>query len=48
MTPHAKVYFNYFDYKTQSDVLCEACGSQANDIHHIHGREARIVIQLIT
>ena len=38
MTPHAKVYFNYFDYKVASEVLCEACQGQANDIHHIHGR----------
>lgn len=29
---------DYFDFKTQSEVICEACGSPANDIHHIHGR----------
>jgi predicted restriction endonuclease len=35
---HIKVYMDYFDYKIQSEIMCEACGSPANDIHHIHGR----------
>jgi hypothetical protein len=38
MTPHCKIYMNYFDFKTESEVVCEACLSPANDIHHIHGR----------
>lgn len=38
MTPHAKVYCNHFDFKTESEIFCEACMSPANDIHHIHGR----------
>jgi predicted restriction endonuclease len=38
MTKHCKVYMDYFDYKTQSEVVCEACQGQANDIHHIKGR----------
>jgi 5-methylcytosine-specific restriction endonuclease McrA len=29
---------NYFDLKTENEVVCEACLSPANDIHHIHGR----------
>lgn len=28
----------HFDYKIESDVICEACQDQAVDIHHIHGR----------
>lgn len=36
--PHVRVYMEYFDFKTQSEIMCEACGSPANDIHHIHGR----------
>lgn len=38
MTPHAKVYCNHFDFKTESEILCEACLSPAQDIHHIYGR----------
>lgn len=38
MTPHCKIYFDHFDYKTQSEVMCEACGAPAVDIHHIFGR----------
>ena len=38
MQKHIKVYMDYFDYKVQSEIMCEACGSPANDIHHIHGR----------
>jgi predicted restriction endonuclease len=43
---HIKVYMDYFDYKIQSEIMCEACGSPANDIHHIHGRgEGKDVIE---
>lgn len=35
---HVKVYMEYFDYVTQSEILCEACGRPSNDIHHINGR----------
>ena len=28
----------YFDFVTQSEVICEACGRPAVDIHHIEGR----------
>ena len=38
MTPHCKVYFNYFDIAHDEVVLCEICGKKANDIHHINGR----------
>jgi len=38
MQKYIKTYLDHFDYKIQSDVMCEACGSQAVDIHHINGR----------
>lgn len=38
MQKYVKIYLDYFDYKTESDVICEACGKMAIDIHHIHGR----------
>jgi thymidine kinase len=38
MQKYIKIYLDYFDYKTESEVTCEACGSQAVDVHHIQGR----------
>jgi hypothetical protein len=38
MKAYIKIYCDYFDYKTQSEVICEACGRPAVDIHHINGR----------
>ena len=44
MTPHAKVYFRYFDIGEQDLVTCECCRKQGRadgegfDIHHIFGR----------
>jgi len=38
MQKYIKTYLDHFDYKIQSDVMCEACGKPAVDIHHIHGR----------
>ena len=38
MTNHCKIYMNHFDLKTENEVVCEACGSLGNDIHHIWGR----------
>ena len=38
MTNHCKIYMKYFDYVTAEEVLCEACGKSANDVHHINGR----------
>jgi len=35
---YIKIYLDHFDYKTESEVICEACGKQAVDVHHIHGR----------
>lgn len=29
---------NYFDFKTENEVVCEACGNMAVEVHHIHGR----------
>jgi predicted restriction endonuclease len=45
MTPHCKIYMNHFDYKVAEEIMCEACGNPAVDIHHIYGRgEGRDVI----
>ena len=38
MTKHYKVYAKHFDYGETDIILCEVCGRQAVDIHHIHGR----------
>lgn len=38
MQKYIKTYLNYFDFKVQSDVICEICDRQAVDIHHIKGR----------
>ena len=38
MKNYTKIYFDYFDYKVQEEVMCEGCGRPANDIHHIKGR----------
>lgn len=38
MQKYIKIYLDYFDYKTQSEVICEACQGMAVDIHHVHGR----------
>lgn len=38
MIRHVKIYLDYFDYKVQEEVICEACGAMAVEIHHIHGR----------
>jgi 5-methylcytosine-specific restriction endonuclease McrA len=38
MQKYVKIYLDYFDYKVAEEVICEACGSPAVDIHHIHGR----------
>jgi len=41
MTEHCKVYMKHFDYGEQDIIPCEACGSQAVDIHHINGRSSK-------
>lgn len=38
MTPHVRTYMKYFGYKIQSDIMCEYCGSPANDVHHLQPR----------
>ena len=38
MQKYIKIYLDHFDYKTESEVICEACGNLAVDIHHIDGR----------
>jgi thymidine kinase len=38
MTIHCKIYMAYFDYVVAEEIVCEACGSPAVDIHNIHGR----------
>ena len=49
MNPHVKVYMQYFDFVSQSEVMCEACGCPAVDIHHINGRgkEKDIISNLV-
>jgi predicted restriction endonuclease len=38
MERYVKVYLDYFDYKVQSEVICEACQGMAVEVHHIYGR----------
>jgi 5-methylcytosine-specific restriction endonuclease McrA len=38
MQNHVKVYRNYYSYGEQDILLCERCGKNANDIHHIEPR----------
>jgi NAD-dependent dihydropyrimidine dehydrogenase PreA subunit len=38
MQEHVKVYFKYFGYVCQEQVMCEVCGCPAKDLHHIKGR----------
>lgn len=46
MQKYIKVYCDYFDIKTENELICEACTRPATDIHHIHGRgEGKDVIK---
>jgi thymidine kinase len=38
MQLYIKKYMNHFDYVTAEEIICEACGRPAVDIHHITGR----------
>jgi len=39
MQEHVKVYFKYFGYVCQEEIICECCKNKmAVDIHHIKGR----------
>jgi hypothetical protein len=35
---YIKVYLDYFDIKTENELICEACQNPGIDIHHIYGR----------
>jgi hypothetical protein len=49
MTPHVKIYMVYFDYAVPEEIVCEACGSPAVEIHHIQGRgkDKNVIINLM-
>jgi len=38
MKKHTRVYLDYFGCGEQDVILCEVCGNQATDIHHIEDR----------
>ena len=38
MERHTQNYLRHFKYDTTDTILCEVCGSQAVDIHHIQRR----------
>jgi thymidine kinase len=38
MQKYVKVYLDYFDIKTENELICEACTRPAVDIHHVNGR----------
>ena len=38
MTPHLKIYLDYFDLVPGEFLPCEICSKPAVDIHHINGR----------
>ena len=38
MTPHARIYLDYFGLIESDVILCEVCGKVGADIHHIYGR----------
>ena len=38
MKRHVKIYLKSFGFTIADRILCEVCGNQANDIHHIHCR----------
>ena len=40
MQKHTKIYMKHFNYGETDFIPCEACGSRAVDVHHIHGRIA--------
>jgi len=35
MKKYKKIYFDYFGYCKDEKILCEICGREAVDIHHI-------------
>lgn len=38
MQKYIKIYLDYFDIKTENELICEACLNPGVDIHHIQGR----------
>ena len=38
MKRHTKIYLDSFGYGEGDYILCESCGGQATDIHHIENR----------
>lgn len=38
MTPHFKIYFDYFGITRGEFIACEMCGAKAVDIHHIDSK----------
>lgn len=38
MQKYIKVYLDYFDIKTENELICERCGAKGNDLYHIYGR----------
>ena len=38
MQPHIRIYFEYYGYTHQEEVLCRVCNAPAQDIHHIEPR----------
>jgi hypothetical protein len=47
MLKHIAVYMAHFDYATQEEIMCEACGRPAQDIHHVNGRSNNDISNLI-
>jgi 5-methylcytosine-specific restriction endonuclease McrA len=35
MQKYIKIYLDHFDFKDQSEVMCEVCMKPAADIHHV-------------
>lgn len=38
MKKHTKLYLSHFKYDESDFIMCEVCGAQAVDIHHIDAR----------
>ena len=38
MQKYVKIYCDYFDIKTENELICEACQKPGQDIHHVNGR----------
>lgn len=38
MKQHTRIYLDFFGYKIPEDCVCECCGSQSVDTHHLNSR----------